>query len=55
MEDAVGGEHPDQPTSSRADENVQTISEIVRKDHHLSVGMLAEIMNIERVRQILHE
>lgn len=49
-------EREGRPSTSKTDENVEKITEIIRKDRRLSVRMLAEMVNINRetVRQILH-
>ncbi|XP_060833661.1 protein GVQW3-like [Rhopalosiphum padi] len=45
------------PCSSKTNDNISKINEIVRKDRRLSIRMIAEMVNInkETVRQILHD
>lgn len=47
----------DQPVTSRIGENIQKINEIICKDRHLSIRMMADMTNIDRetIRKILHE
>jgi hypothetical protein len=49
--------HPGRPSISKTEENVEKISEIVRKYQHLSIRMIAEMVNMDKqmVRQILHD
>ena len=48
--------HPGHPSTSKSDQKIQKISEIVCKDWCLSVRMIADMVSINRetVRQILH-
>ena len=41
-------ECPGRPCTSRTEENVEKISQIVRKDRRLSVRMIAESVNIDK-------
>ena len=41
-------ERPGRPCTSRTEENVEKISQIVRKDCRLSVQMIAESVNIDK-------
>ena len=41
-------ECPGRPCTSRTEENVEKISQIVRKDRRLSVRMIAKSVNIEK-------
>ncbi|KAL4098417.1 hypothetical protein QTP88_023036 [Uroleucon formosanum] len=45
------------PCSSKTNDNISKINEIVRKDRRLSIRMIAEMVNIDKetVRQILHD
>ncbi|KAL4113365.1 hypothetical protein QTP88_016997 [Uroleucon formosanum] len=45
------------PCSSKTNDNISKINEIVRKDRCLSIRMIAEMVNIDKetVRQILHD
>lgn len=53
MED---NEHPGRHSTSKTDENVENFDKIVRNDRRLSIGMISDMINInkETVRQILH-
>jgi predicted ArsR family transcriptional regulator len=48
--------HPGWPSTSKTEDKVEKISEIVWKDQRLSIQTIAEIVNINKamVRQILH-
>jgi hypothetical protein len=56
-EEVEEGEHPGCPSTSKTEENVEKISEIVWKDQRLSIRMIAEMVNMDKemVRQILHD
>jgi hypothetical protein len=56
-EEVEDDEHPGCPLTSKTEENVEKISEIVQKAQCLSIWMFAEIfiMGKEMVRQILHD
>lgn len=56
-EDVNDDERPGRPSTSRTDENINKINEIVRKDRRLSIRMIAEMVNIDKetARQILHD
>ena len=43
-----GDEHPGRPSTSKTDQNIQKISEIVRKDQRLSVRKIADIVSINK-------
>ena len=43
-----GDEHPDRPSTSKTDQNIHKISEIVRKDRRLSVRMIVGMVGINR-------
>jgi hypothetical protein len=49
------GERPGRLSTSKTEENVEKISEIVRKHRRLGIRMIAEMANIDKetVRQIL--
>jgi hypothetical protein len=44
-------------STSKTEENTEQISQIVRKDQHLSIRMIAEMVNMDKgaVREILHD
>ena len=48
---------PGWPTTSKTDQNIKKIGEIIRKDRRLSIRAVAEITGIDKkcVRQILHD
>ncbi|KAJ8941345.1 hypothetical protein NQ318_004789 [Aromia moschata] len=48
---------PGRPSTSKTDENIETIGKLIREDRRLSTRELAEITGIDKecVRQILHE
>ena len=48
---------PGRPTTSKTDQNIKKIGEIIRKDRRLSIRAVAEITGIDKecVRQILHD
>lgn len=56
-EDIEDDPRPGRPRTSKTDDNIEKVCEIVRKDHRLSIRAIAEIANIDRetVRQILHD
>jgi hypothetical protein len=56
-EDVKYDEHPGRPCTSKTNENVGKIELIVRTDRRLSIRMIAEMVNIDKltVRQVLHE
>ena len=49
--------HPDLPWTSKTDQNIQEIGEIVRKDRPLSVRMIEDVIGINRetVRETLRK
>ena len=56
-EDVEDDERSGRPCTSKTDENVQKVEEIVRNDRRLSIRMIAEMVHIDKetVRQILHD
>lgn len=56
-EEVDDDEHPGRPSTSKTDENIEKVNEIVRNDRRLSIRMIASIINIDKetVRQILHD
>jgi hypothetical protein len=56
-EEVEDDERPRLHSTSKTEENVQKISEIVRKDRLLSIRMVAEMVNMDKetVRQIQHD
>jgi hypothetical protein len=56
-EEVEDDEHPGRSSTLKTEENVEKISEIVRKDRRLSIRMIAEMVNMDKemVRQILHD
>nr|CAH7740212.1 unnamed protein product [Callosobruchus chinensis] len=50
-------ERTGRPVTSRIEENIKKVNEIVRKDRRLSLRMISDLSNIDRetVRKILHE
>jgi hypothetical protein len=56
----IPGHHtgsPGRPCTSKTNENVEKIEQIVRIDRRLSILMIAEMVNIDKetVRQVLHD
>ncbi|KAJ8961117.1 hypothetical protein NQ318_008794 [Aromia moschata] len=49
--------HPERPSTSNTDENIEKTSKLIREDRRLSIRGLAEITGIDQeyVRQILHK
>jgi hypothetical protein len=45
------------PSTSKTEENVENISEIVQKGQHLNIQMIAEMVNMDKemIRQILYD
>lgn len=56
-EEVEDDERTGRPVTSRIEENVKKVNEIVRKDRRLSLRMISDLSNIDRetVRKILHE
>ncbi|XP_025415968.1 protein GVQW3-like [Sipha flava] len=56
-EEIEGNQRVGRPCSSKTNDNISKINEIVRKDRRLSIRMIAEMVNIDKetVRQILHD
>jgi histone-lysine N-methyltransferase SETMAR len=56
-EDVEDDDRSGRPCTSKTDENVQKVEEIVRNDRRLSIRMIAEMVHIDKetVRQILHD
>jgi transposase len=56
-EDVEDDERPGRPCTSKKNENVEKIEQIIRIDRRLSIRMIVEMVNIgkETVRQVLHE
>jgi transposase len=56
-EEVEDDERPGRPSTSKTEENVEKISEIVRKDRRLSIRMISEMVNMDKetVRQIFHD
>ena len=47
-EEVEDDEHPGRPSTSKTDQNIQKISDIVHKDQRLSVRMIADMVGINR-------
>nr|CAH7723476.1 unnamed protein product [Callosobruchus chinensis] len=56
-EEVEDDERTGRPVTSRIEENIKKVNEIVRKDRRLSLRMISDLSNIDRetVRKILHE
>jgi hypothetical protein len=56
-EDVEDDERPGRPVTMKTDENVDKVRTMVRNDRRLSIGMIAEELNVDKetVRQILTE
>jgi hypothetical protein len=56
-QEVKGDERLGPPSTSKTEENVEKISEIVQKDRRLSIQMIAEMVNMDKetVRQVLHD
>jgi hypothetical protein len=56
-EDVVDDERPRRPVTMKTDENVDKVRTLIRNDRRLSIGMIAEELNVDKgtVRQILTE
>nr|CAH7735575.1 unnamed protein product [Callosobruchus chinensis] len=56
-EEVEDDERTARPVTSRIEENIKKVNEIVRKDRRLSLRMISDLSNIDRetVRKILHE
>nr|CAH7728141.1 unnamed protein product [Callosobruchus chinensis] len=55
-EEVEDDERTGRPVTSRIEENIKKVNEIVRKDRRLSLRMISDLSNIDRetVRKILH-
>ncbi|EGI64099.1 FLJ37770-like protein [Acromyrmex echinatior] len=55
-EDVEGDSRPGRPSTSKTDDNIETIGNLVRFDRRLSIRAIGETVGIDKecVRQILH-
>jgi hypothetical protein len=47
-EEVEEDDRPGRPSTSKTEENVEKIGEIIQKDRRLSIRMIAEIVNMDK-------